>query len=445
MPGEIIINNVSITNTKSFNRTESANNELAYNKGVLELLDSPVFVGSFIVGRKYRIAFLGSNSLTAVGANNDFVGDEFIATSTGLGQSGSSYAYRLDELITNQNFYTRYNFRNSTTYNDITEVNMPIFIGTQQVKYINPGTILKPILRYTLTATIGTSSSQALFTDTALRNLFANINDSVEQRAVVVLQGGGGGGGGGKTAALTTRDGRGGGSGGFGVYYNLRLFNDARYSFGIGAGGAGGALETGGSSGQFASISNDDGTQSPPNVAGDGGGGGFSETPTSSVGSGSPGLTSYNNASSFGGTFYVYSTNGTRTAITTGSSSVTSGAQGGDFGNNGSATTIITSYFTESLFGRLTVNDFFRTNNSIFYGNAATTSYAGGAGNEGGGGGGSRYSNGGAGSGSSAAGFTSTTNSNWGAGGGGGRSRASSNGGGTVGGNGGRAFIRVYF
>jgi hypothetical protein len=445
--GRIFIGNVDITTTKSYNRFETTNNELAYIKGIQKIdFSDQISYGDYEINKRYRVGFASSgdnpSNLASIGGSNQ-LGFEFTATGTGQGLSGSSYSYEIKELVNSQNFYTRYASRNNAQYSDISRASMPVFIGTEQVEYINPNTIVKPILRYEI---LGPTSS-ITFNSTTIRNLFANTNDSdtptTTQRAVVVFQGGGGGGAGGNTQ-VGGNDGGGGGGGAFAICHGFQFKNDERHSFEISSGGAGGAIGASGVSGQTASATIQQGSD-PPNSSINAIGGAGGRSPALSGVGGAGGSVSALSVGGFGSgtaTLLAYGTNATFTSTTSSfATDVSSGAAGGTSGSAGSGiTNITTTFFTGNYFGRLTRSTFTSTTNSLFYG--SITGYASGGpatGGNGGGGGASRFAQGGAG-GTSVAGGTGGV----GSGGGGGDSRSGAFGGGTVGGNGGSAFIQVY-
>jgi len=423
MPGEIIVNNTSITNTKSYPNTFAS-----YYKGVYGIVSlTAIFLGNFIVGRRYKIAFIGTSDFTIVGSPSNLVGYEFQATFSGVGSSGSGYCYEITERISEQNFLSRHTTRNSTSYSDLTESDLPIFIGTERVKHIDPNSIIRPVRKLTIQPLFAGATVTRAFSDIEIRNIITNSSDTTVQKAVVVLQGGGGGGGGGKAVAFPTRDAGGGGSGGL-VVVRLNLINSSLAQFGLGSGGAagtGGSSTTNGGTGQLAYVTysvGDPNLNTTIYANGGGGGGGHDADGVA----GTAGTTFIDNLNTIGATLLQSF----------------DGAAGGRYNLSGGSKARITTPFSGSLFGMLASSSFLLGGNVLFLQEAATTTYSAGTfySDAGGSGAGSNFGNGG--NGSDNAGSAATAGG-LGAGGGGGNSSGSGNA--TSGARGGNGEIRIYF
>jgi hypothetical protein len=431
----IFINGVNIADVAAYPADSS---EFPYFKGIVTLKNNTeeITPGNFVVGRKYMVDFVavGSTLFTEIGASKNADGVEFTATGTGSGISTSSHGLELEERLINSpaTFYTIHGtgveVNRGQEGDDTVEVNMPIFIGgtaeSNRVRYVSPNTIIKPILRYSIIASIPNSAFIA-FSSATITGLKKNTSDPNDQRCVVNMIGGGGGGGGGKTSATAIRDGGGGGSGAIVIWRDLLLPNNSSYSLEIlsgGSGGSGAASPTDGSNGQTARI-NFNGNI----VAAQGGFGGKSELVTGDGGEGGD-----------------YFTSGTLPAGSGNRAVSRDGYRGGNYGQNGQAYTKPQLSGTPSFGAVYFGVSRFRSpvSASSFYNDAFDTTRLGGAGASNGGGGGasSAYSFGGAGGSGTDGGAGGI-----GAGGGGGDSRGSSSGGGTAGGNGGRARVLLYF
>lgn len=132
-----------------------------------------------------------------------------------------------------EDYLTRTAARNTTSFIDIVEENLPIYIGGSQVKVIKPNSVIRPEVRYILTT--GTSYSLSNLAKT-------NVNNSDGQDAIILLQGSGGGGAAGRIYSGSND--AGGAGGGAGATALVKLQNISTYSISLGTGGAGGTYNS---------------------------------------------------------------------------------------------------------------------------------------------------------------------------------------------------------
>jgi hypothetical protein len=264
--GDIRVNNSTIIRSYANNRTNYDNS--VFPRGMVEPSGETfgqinVSVGTVLTsGATYRIRTVGGiTNWGSIGTTiSGTAGTEgWIFRANGVAAAGStpagtvwrlriSTASNVANSITSvvDTTYYRYTARNSTVYLDIPNVdnasfNTRIHIndpGTgNTVKYVEPGMVVRPTLRYAING-----GSSATFS-TIVSSIRAHAGYT--QNAVVVLQGGGGGGGG-------SRNQRGGGGGGSGATVMVMLRNidsSAFINISAGNGGSGGANNGAGGNG----------------------------------------------------------------------------------------------------------------------------------------------------------------------------------------------------